>query len=97
MHFLTAKLLSMYVLYSAEIKVFETFENLLLVKINSRGSLRGVINSHALFLAIHLIFHVLYLFQNPGYMKDNFYIQLESMHLNDRGETENVSILNSNC
>ena len=27
---------------------------------------------------------------NPGYMKDNFYIIIESYHIADRGEQENV-------
>jgi len=30
-------------------------------------------------------------FQNPDYMKENFVIKIESMHIADRGETENVS------
>jgi hypothetical protein len=30
-------------------------------------------------------------FQNPDYMKENFVIKIESMHLPDKGETENVS------
>lgn len=30
-------------------------------------------------------------FQNPNYMKDGFHITIESLHLADRGETENVS------
>lgn len=29
--------------------------------------------------------------QNPGYMKENFYIIIESLHLGDTGEQENVS------
>ena len=32
-------------------------------------------------------------FQNPLYMKDNFYITIETMHYADRGEMENVSNL----
>jgi len=28
--------------------------------------------------------------QNPDYMKENFIIKIESMHIADRGETENV-------
>ena len=27
---------------------------------------------------------------NPGYMKDNFYITIETFHIADRGEKENV-------
>ncbi len=27
---------------------------------------------------------------NPGYMKDNFFIRIETIHLADRGTTENV-------
>lgn len=30
---------------------------------------------------------------NPDYMGDNFFVRIETMHLNDRGTTENVSIL----
>lgn len=29
--------------------------------------------------------------QNPGYMKDNFVICIESLHVADRGEQDNVS------
>ena len=27
---------------------------------------------------------------NPGYMKDNFYITIETFHIADRGQQENV-------
>lgn len=30
--------------------------------------------------------------QNPGYMKENFYIVIETMHYADRGVSENVSV-----
>ena len=30
--------------------------------------------------------------QNPDYMKDGFFIKIESLHLPDKGTTENVSI-----
>ena len=33
----------------------------------------------------------IYPFQNPGYMKENFYIVIETMHYGDTGITENVS------
>ena len=29
--------------------------------------------------------------QNPGYMKENFYIVIETMHYGDKGIMENVS------
>lgn len=31
--------------------------------------------------------------QNPAYMKDGFYIRIESLHLADNGTTENVSLV----
>ena len=31
--------------------------------------------------------------RNPDYMKDNFVIKIETLHLEDRGDTENVTIL----
>ncbi len=31
---------------------------------------------------------------NPGYMKDKFFVKVETYHLNDRGETENAHELN---
>lgn len=31
------------------------------------------------------------IWQNPGYMKDNFYIVIETMHYADKGISENVS------
>ncbi len=34
--------------------------------------------------------------QNPDYMKDNFYIKIETMHLPDRGQNQNVSELLEN-
>ena len=30
-------------------------------------------------------------FQNPEYMKNDFFIKIETMHLGDNGTTENVS------
>ena len=33
----------------------------------------------------------LFFLQNPGYMKDNFYIVIETMHYADKGISENVS------
>jgi len=33
------------------------------------------------------------MFQNPDYMKENFIIKIETMHIADRGETENVGFL----
>lgn len=30
------------------------------------------------------------LFQNPDYMKENFFVKIESIHLPDRGTTENA-------
>lgn len=33
--------------------------------------------------------------QNPGYMKDNFVICIESLHVGDRGEQNNVSYINT--
>jgi len=41
----------------------------------------------SLWLMIWSDFSVL---QNPDYMKENFVIKIESMHIGDRGETENV-------
>jgi len=32
------------------------------------------------------------LFQNPDYMQEKFVIKIESLHLPDRGTTENVSL-----
>lgn len=32
--------------------------------------------------------------QNPGYMKQNFIICIESMHIGDTGKQENVSAFN---
>jgi len=29
---------------------------------------------------------------NPDYMKDNFYVKVETIHLPDRGNTHNVSL-----
>lgn len=34
-------------------------------------------------------------FQNPGYMKDNFVIMIESFHIGDVGDQHNVSITQS--
>ena len=31
--------------------------------------------------------------QNPEYMKENFVIKIETMHLADQGETENVGCI----
>ncbi len=31
--------------------------------------------------------------QNPDYMKENFSLAIETMHLSDRGDTKNVSEL----
>lgn len=31
--------------------------------------------------------------QNPGYMKENFYIIIESYHIGDCGNQDNVSIV----
>jgi len=31
--------------------------------------------------------------QNPDYMKENFILKIESMHIADRGDTENVGNL----
>ena len=36
-------------------------------------------------------FFFLSLFQNPGYMKENFFISIETMHAPDKGTQENVS------
>lgn len=34
---------------------------------------------------------IIFVWQNPGYMKDNFYIVIETMHYADKGVSENVS------
>lgn len=33
--------------------------------------------------------------QNPGYMKENFVVCIESLHLGDVGDQKNVSVPNS--
>jgi len=35
--------------------------------------------------------HNMVLFQNPDYMQEKFIIKIETLHLPDRGTTENVS------
>lgn len=35
------------------------------------------------------------MFQNPGYMKENFYIVIETMHYGDTGISDNVSWMQS--
>lgn len=35
------------------------------------------------------------IFQNPGYMKENFVICIESLHVPDAGDQFNVSLLNN--
>ena len=32
-----------------------------------------------------------FIFQNPDYMKDNFFIEIRSLHVADKGQQENVS------
>ena len=36
---------------------------------------------------------LLFIFQNPGYMKDGFFIKIETMHYADKGKVDNVSIV----
>ena len=50
----------------------------------------NIIDVHFTDVKSHLIVGFLSL-QNPEYMKENFFIKIESLHKADRGDTENVS------
>lgn len=47
--------------------------------------------SHVLYILCILIYYSFFL-QNPGYMKENFVIMIESFHIDDVGDQHNVGI-----
>jgi len=59
--------------------------------ISGRGDIMSMVCLCLILCPLPALFMVIGQHQNPGYMKENFFIIIESYHIGDTGQQENVS------